>query len=95
VIAWPSAEIAVMGSEQGAKIIYRKQMALATDKEAFLKQKIKEMDRFLNPYIAAEHGKVDLIIDPKDTRRTLIKTLHMLKKKREGRPSKKHGNIPL
>jgi acetyl-CoA carboxylase carboxyltransferase component len=95
VIAWTSAEIAVMGSEQGAKIIYRKQMALAQDKKAFLDQKIKEMDRFLNPYIAAEHGKVDLIIDPKDTRRTLIKTLHMLKKKRESRPSKKHGNIPL
>jgi len=101
VIAWPSAEIAVMGSEQAARIIYkkimkvRKKMELAKDKNAFLKQKIKELDKLRNPYIAAELGKVDLVIDPKETRQVLVRTLHMLLRKRESRPAKKHGSIPL
>jgi acetyl-CoA carboxylase carboxyltransferase component len=95
VIAWPSAEIAVMGSEQAAKIIYRKKMQLAKDKKAFLEKKIKELDKMLNPYKAAELGKVDIVIDPKDTRQALIKTLRVLLSKRESRPAKKHGNVPL
>jgi acetyl-CoA carboxylase carboxyltransferase component len=95
VIAWPSAEIAVMGSEQAAKILYRKEMEKAKDKKAFLEEKIKELDKLDSPYVAAELGKLDLIIDPKDTRQVLTRTLHMLLRKRENRPAKKHGSVPL
>jgi len=60
------------------------------------KEKVEEYkEKFLNPYIAAEEGRVDLIIEPKDTRKTLVKCLEMLLNKREKRPAKKHGNIPL
>ena len=93
VIAWPIAEIAVMGPEQAVKIIYRKE--LKKDKK-IKAQKVKEYaEKFLNPYDAAKQGKVDLIIEPKDTRKTLIKCLEMLANKRERKPAKKHGNIPL
>jgi len=95
VIAWPSAEIAVMGSEQAAKIIHKKEIESAKDKDAFLKKKIKELNKLANPYVAAELGKVDLVIDPKETRQVLVRTLHMLLRKREGRPAKKHGSVPL
>lgn len=89
VIAWPSAEIAVMGAEQAVKILYKK------NKED-IKEKIKEYTKkFLNPYRAAELGKVDIIIEPQETRETLIRCLEMLITKRERRPPKKHGNIPL
>jgi acetyl-CoA carboxylase carboxyltransferase component len=93
VIAWPIAEIAVMGPEQAVKIIYRKELK-ANPK--IREQKIKEYtEKFLNPYEAAKQGKVDLIIEPKDTRKTLIKCLEMIANKREKMPPKKHGNIPL
>ncbi len=96
VIAWPIAEIAVMGPEQAVKIIHRKELK----SEKIKKQKIKEYtEKFLNPYDAAKQGKVDLIIDPKDTRKTLIKCLEMTANKREAvkkeRKYKRHGNIPL
>lgn len=95
VIAWPSAEIAVMGSEQAARIIHRKEMEAAKDKSAFLKKKVKELNKLVSPYVAAELGKVDLVIDPKETRQVLVRTLGMLLRKREGRPAKKHGSVPL
>lgn len=89
VIAWPDAEIAVMGAEQAVKIIHK-------ELKGKNEQKIKEYaEKFLNPYEAAKHGKVDIITEPKDTRKTLIRCLDMLANKRERRPSKKHGNMPL
>ncbi|MBL7054970.1 acyl-CoA carboxylase subunit beta [Candidatus Woesearchaeota archaeon] len=90
VIAWPIAEIAVMGPEQAVKIIHRKESEKIKSKKAE-----EYAEKFLNPYDAAKQGKVDLIIEPKDTRSTLIKCLEMLINKREKNPAKKHGNIPL
>jgi acetyl-CoA carboxylase carboxyltransferase component len=96
VIAWPTAEIAVMGAEQAANIIHRKELAKAKNPEKLRAEKVNEFsEKFLNPYVAAELGKVDQIIDFKDTRKVLIKTLEGLANKRERRPAKKHGNIPL
>ncbi len=88
VIAWPQAEIAVMGAEQAINIIFRK--------EKNKSNKVKEYkERFLNPYEAAKHGKVDIIAEKKDTRKVLINCLEMLMTKREKRPAKKHGNMPV
>ncbi|MBS3126137.1 acyl-CoA carboxylase subunit beta [Candidatus Woesearchaeota archaeon] len=95
VFAWPMAEIAVMGAEQAVNIIFRKEVA-EKGGEKVRKQKIDDFtERFLNPYIAAKEGRIDAVIEPKETRRTLIKALEMLLTKRERRPAKKHGNIPL
>ncbi len=95
VLAWPTAEIAVMGAEQAVNIIYRKELE-SKKGEKIKKNKIDEFSKkFLNPYLAAKEGRVDMIIEPKETRKTLIKVLEMLANKRERRPSKKHGNIPL
>ena len=81
-----------MGPEQAVKIIHKKEIKSNKIKQ----QKIKGYsEKFLNPYDTAKQGKVDLIIDPKDTRKTLIKCLEMLTNKREKKPPKKHGNIPL
>jgi acetyl-CoA carboxylase carboxyltransferase component len=90
VIAWPSAEIAVMGAEGAAKIIFRKE-----DPES-LKTKTQEyIDNFATPYQAARHGLIEHVIEPKETRPMVIKALKMLEGKKEERPWKKHGNIPL
>jgi acetyl-CoA carboxylase carboxyltransferase component len=90
VIAWPSAEIAVMGAEGAAKIIFRKE-----DPES-LKTKTQEyIDNFATPYQAARHGLIEHVIEPKETRPMIIKALKMLEGKKEDRPWKKHGNIPL
>ena len=95
VIAWPNSEIAVMGAEQAVDIIYRKE--IAADKTGKVKaQKIREYsEKFLNPKEAEVHGQVDIITEPKNTRKTLIRCLEMLLTKRERRPAKKHGNMPL
>ncbi|MBW2984196.1 acyl-CoA carboxylase subunit beta [Candidatus Woesearchaeota archaeon] len=96
VIAWPTAEIAVMGAEQAANIIHKKEIAKSKNSEKIKAEKIEGFsEKFLNPYVAAELGKVDQIIDFRDTRKVLIKTLESLANKRERRPAKKHGNIPL
>ena len=93
VIAWPDAEIAVMGPEQAVDIIYRKELK---GKNANKTKRIKEYaEKFLNPEEAAKHGKVDIITEKKDTRKTLISCLEMLATKRERRPAKKHGNMPV
>ncbi len=95
VIAWPNAEIAVMGAEQAINIIHKKELK-GKDAQKIKKQKINEYtEKFLNPYEAAKHGKVDIITEPKTTRKTLINCLEMLATKRERRPAKKHGNIPM
>ncbi len=96
VIAWPMAQIAVMGPEQAVKIIYRKEISESKEPEKLEEEKIQELrEIFLNPEQAAKLGKVDLIIHPKDTRSVLIKCLESLLNKRESKIAKKHGNIPL
>ena len=95
VIAWPDSEIAVMGAEQAVNIIHRRVLK-GKNAGKIKQQKIKEYkEKFLNPYDAAKHGKVDIITEQKNTRKTLISCLDMLMTKREKRPAKKHGNIPL
>lgn len=96
VFAWPTAEIAVMGPEGAANIIFRKEIAAAEDAISARGQKIEEYkNKFSNPYVAAARGYVDDVIDPATTRARLINALEMLAGKRENRPAKKHGNIPL
>lgn len=96
VYAWPNAEIAVMGPEGAANIIFAKEINNSDNPEATRKEKIEEYrEKFANPYVAAGLGMVDDVIDPRDTRKTLINALDMLKNKQEERPKKKHGNIPL
>jgi propionyl-CoA carboxylase beta chain len=94
--AWPSAEIAVMGAEGAVGILYRRELNEAPDKEAARTSKITELqDKFANPYIAAERGFVDEVIEPSHTRPKLIRALSLLENKRDSNPPRKHGNIPL
>jgi propionyl-CoA carboxylase beta subunit len=94
--AWPSAEVAVMGAAGAVNLIFRKELDTADDPEAKRAQLIEEYtERFANPYIAAERGYVDDVIDPRETRRVLARSLAMLRTKREQLPSRKHGNVPL
>jgi len=96
VLAWPTAEIAVMGAEQAAEIVHRKEIMEAPDPEAKRKEKIAEYrNHFSNPYIAASRGFVDAVILPNDTRPRIIDALEALKAKKEIRPARKHGNIPV
>lgn len=96
VIAWPTAEIAVMGSQGAANIIFRKEIEEAENPDEYRQKKIDEyQEQFSNPYAAAARGFVDMIIDPRETRPRLINTFEMLSTKRESLPGKKHGNIPL
>ncbi len=96
VYAYPTAEIAVMGAEGAAEIIFRKEIQSAENKEEMRKLKIKEFrDMFANPYRAAERGYVDDVIDPKETRYKIAKALMFLRTKSVELPHKKHGNIPL
>ena len=94
--AWPSAEIAVMGAKGASEIIFRKEIAEASDPVAKLAEKETEYaEKFANPYSAAERGFIDEVILPKDSRRKLIKAFAMLEQKSVQTPRKKHGNIPL
>ena len=96
VLAWPSAEIAVMGPDGAANIIFKKDIAASENPTETRKEKIAEYrDKFSNPYVAAARGYVDDVIEPAETRKRIILALEMLNTKRENRPSKKHGNIPL
>ena len=95
-LAWPTAEIAVMGAEGAVEILYRKGLREADDPEAFKKERTDEYRQaFANPYIAAERGYVDAVIEPADTRLRLIQALRRLETKVDPSPPKKHGNIPL
>jgi propionyl-CoA carboxylase beta chain len=94
--AWPSAEIAVMGAEGAVNILYRQQINQASDVATARTEKIKEyQDKFASPYIAAEYGYIDEVIEPALTRQKLIRGLKLLENKRDTNPPKKHGNIPL
>jgi propionyl-CoA carboxylase beta chain len=94
--AWPMAEIAVMGPEGAVDIVYKRELDAAADRQKVRGEKIDEFrDRFANPYVAAERGYVDAVIQPRETRKKLIQALAMLETKRDKNPPKKHGNIPL
>ncbi len=96
VLAWPTAEIAVMGPDGAANIIFRKDIDSAEDKNEKRKEKIAEYrNTVANPYIAAARGYIDDVIEPANTRQRIISAFDMLAGKREQKPSKKHGNIPL
>jgi acetyl-CoA carboxylase carboxyltransferase component len=96
VLAWPMAEIALMGAEGAANIIFRKEIQSAPDPKAKREEKIREYrELFSNPYAAAARGYVDAIIPPRETRLRIIQALEILKNKQESRPWKKHGNIPV
>src|SRR5947207_5825298 len=95
-LAWPTAEIAVMGAQGAANILYRRELADAADPEAKRKELVADYeDHFANHYIAAERGYVDAFIPPSRTRREVVRALRLLRSKRESLPPKKHGNIPL
>src|SRR5271154_5275830 len=95
-LAWPSAEIAVMGAEGAVNIVYRRELAAAEDQESVRRSKTEEFrERFANPFVAAEHGFLDDVIEPRQTRPRVIRALRMLETKVDTMPRKKHGNIPL
>ena len=95
-LAWPSAEIAVMGAEGAVNIVYRRELASAADQDAARAQKLREFrERFANPFVAAERGYVDDVIEPRETRPRVIRALRMLETKTDTMTRKKHGNIPL
>ena len=91
--AWPSAELAVMGPQGAVEIVYRRELADPASRRAELVEEY--IESYANPYVAAERGYVDDVIDPADTRKVLIRTLDLLASKREELPRRKHGNIPL
>ena len=94
--AWPTAEIAVMGPEGAVNIIFRKEIQEAEDPEATRARLVQEYrEKFANPYVAAQRGYIDDVIEPRETRPKLISALEMLANKRDSNPPKKHGNIPL
>jgi propionyl-CoA carboxylase beta chain len=95
--AWPTAEIAVMGPEGAVDIVYKRELdAAGANRAQVRKEKVDEFrDRFANPYVVAERGFVDAVIQPRETRKKLIQALATLETKRDKNPPKKHGNIPL
>jgi len=95
VVAWPTAEIAVMGPEGAANIIFKKEIETSDDPEATRKEMVMEYEeKFMNPYIAASRGYIDLIIDPQKTRETLITALNVAETRKISSPTRRHGNMP-
>jgi propionyl-CoA carboxylase beta chain len=95
-LAWPTAQIAVIGAQGAVGILYRKELAAADDAEALRAELISEYeDTLANPYIAADRGYVDAVIPPSHTRIQVVRALRLLANKRQTLPPKKHGNIPL
>jgi propionyl-CoA carboxylase beta chain len=95
-LAWPKAEIAVMGPEGAINVLYRRELAEAENPEILRANLVQEYrDTFANPYVAASWGYLDDVIEPSQTRPSLINALEMLQNKRDENPPKKHGNIPL
>ena len=95
-VAWPASEIAVMGPDGAANIIFRDEIKNSADPVATTKLRTEEYrEKFANPYIASSKGLIDNVIDPRDTRKVIIQSLNMLSSKRESHPRKKHGNIPF
>jgi propionyl-CoA carboxylase beta chain len=95
-LAWPTAQIAVMGAQGAVNILYRKDLGKADDPEARRAELVTEYeDHLANPYLAAERGYIDGVIQPHETRGEVVRALRLLRSKRETLPPKKHGNIPL
>ncbi|MFJ6598929.1 carboxyl transferase domain-containing protein, partial [Streptomyces violaceusniger] len=95
-LAWPTAQIAVMGAQGAVNILHRRTITASDDPETTRTELIADYeDTLLNPYIAAERGYVDAVIMPSETRRHIVRGLRTLRNKREALPPKKHGNIPL
>ncbi|HLM69827.1 MAG TPA: carboxyl transferase domain-containing protein, partial [Thermoplasmata archaeon] len=97
-LAWPTAEIAVMGADGAVNILFRRDLEKGTPEEQeTLRARLTSDYRkeFLNPYLAAERGYIDDVIDPADTRARLVRGLSLLSSKRDDRPGRKHGNMPL
>ena len=95
-VAWPTAQIAVVGAQGAINILYRKRLAAADDPETLRAELVQEYeDTLVNPYVAAERGYIDAVLSPSQTRPYVIRALRMLRNKRETLPPKKHGNIPL
>jgi len=95
-LAWPSAELAVMGPQGAVEIVYRRELQDADDPATRRAELVDEyMEKFANPYVAAERGYVDDVIDPADTRAKLVAGLEMLVSKQDETPRRKHGNVPL
>jgi propionyl-CoA carboxylase beta chain len=95
-VAWPTAEMAVMGADGAVNILYREELARAKNAATERKRLVAEYnDKFASPWVAAELGYLDDVIEPADTRPKLIAALEMLKNKRQELPRKKHGNLPL
>jgi acetyl-CoA carboxylase carboxyltransferase component len=96
MLAWPGAEIAVMGPEGAANIIFRKEIMEAEDEDAMRQQKVQEyIEKFANPYVAASKGYIDAVIEPQETRELLLHALEVSKNKDDYRPAKKHGIPPF
>ena len=95
IVAWPTAEISVMGPEGGTNIIFRKEIAAAADPDAERARRIEEFRKLINPYIAAGGALIDDVIDPRETRPTVIRALEMAATKKVERPWKKHGIMPV
>lgn len=94
--AWPTSEIAVMGVDAAVRIIFRKELAEASDQSQRQSELVEDyQSRFANPYVAAERGYIDAVIEPRETRPALIKALKIARTKRQSMPARKHGNIPL
>ena len=95
-MAWPTAQIAVMGAQGAVNILYRREIGAADDPETMRASKVQEYeDTLANPYIAAERGYLDSVIPPSQTRRYVAPALRMLRTQRDSLPPKKPGNIPL
>jgi propionyl-CoA carboxylase beta chain len=95
-VAWPTAQIAVMGAQGAANILHRRRIAKADDPDGLREHLVQEYeDTLVNPYVAAERGYIDSVILPSSTRSYVIRALRMLQNKRDSLPPKKHGNIPL
>jgi propionyl-CoA carboxylase beta chain len=95
-LAYPTAEIAVMGPEGAVNVLYRREIQKADDPETLRRTKVAEFkEKFANPYVAADRGFIDEVIEPRHTRRKIIAGLEMTRTKRDKNPPKKHGNIPL
>ena len=94
--AWPTAEIAVMGSKGAAEVIYRKEIVSAPDPDKVLAQRSEEYRRtYVNPFLSAQRGYIDDVIFPRDTRHRIIRSLQFMEGKKREKPERQHGNIPL
>jgi acetyl-CoA carboxylase carboxyltransferase component len=95
IVAWPTAEISVMGAEGAVNIIMRKQIEAADDPDAKRTELVENFRKIIDPYIAAGNAMIDDIIDPRETRPVIIRALEMAERKRVERPWKRHGVMPV